>query len=239
MTRRNYCSHERFDSFVAELVSSYCTTHEAPLPAPERQPWTDEELSRIRCELRKLTAIRVFNAPDAEDIVQETLLTLINNCPEKDLEKGPLVWSIGVLRNKIGNYYRKVHLRARHEEREAKLQHGLFKTVNMISPEGELIRGELRNVITGTIDSLPPEQKTAMKMLVAGLKPREIAAKMSDEPYQTVINHLHRGRKKLARELIRHGFDGMHEMKRGRGVKKRTRDEQVENKEIGLSSKAV
>jgi len=224
MAFRKYRSSKRFDSFVAELVSSYETAEGAPASLPERQPWSDEEISRIRRELRKLTAIRVLNAPDAEDIVQDTLLTLIHSCPEKDLEKGPLVWSIGVLRNKIGNYYRKGRYRANCEEREAKLHQGLFQTVSTVSPEGELIRGELRHVIAGAVESLPQAQKTAIKMLIAGLKPGEIAAKMSPEPYQTVINHLHRGRKKLAQELIRHGFGGMHEMKRSRGEKKRTQD---------------
>ena len=59
-------------------------------------------------------------------------------------------------------------------------------------------------------------------MLIAGLTPGEIAVKMLPERYQTVINHLHRGRKKLARELIRHGFGGMHETRRTRDEKKRT-----------------
>ena len=238
MTRRKYCSPECFDYFIAELVSSYGTTNGKPAYSPpERKPWTDEELSLIRRELRKLTALRVLNATDAEDIVQDTLLTLVRSCPEKkDLEKGPLVWSIGVLRNKIGNYYRKGRLRARREEREAKLQQGLFKTVSMVSPEVELMQGELRNLVDDAIERLPPAQKKAMKMLIAGLKPGEIAANMSSERYQTVINHLHRGRKKLAQELIRHGFGGMHEMKRVRSVKKRTRDE---NEESESSSQAV
>ncbi|MCL2878027.1 MAG: RNA polymerase sigma factor [Acidobacteria bacterium] len=228
MIRRKHCSPEHFDSFVAELVSSYETTNDAPLSIPERRPWTDEELSRIRRELRKLTALRVLNAPDAEDIVQDTLLTLIHSRPEKELEKGPLVWSIGILRNKIGNYYRKGRYRARCEEREAKLQQGLFQTVSTVSPEGELMRGELRNVIAAAVERLPHAQKKAIKMLIAGLKPGEIAAKMSPERYQTVINHLHRGRKKLAQELTRHGFGGMHEMKRSRGIKKQTQDESEE-----------
>jgi RNA polymerase sigma factor (sigma-70 family) len=224
MARPEYFSPEYFDSFIAEHVSSYKTTTDAPPSLPERKPWTDEELSHIRRELRKLTALRVLNATDAEDIVQDTLLTLIHSCPEKDLEKGPLAWSAGILRNKIGNYYRRGRYRASCDEREAKLQQGLFQTVSTVSPEGELMRGELKNVIAGAVERLPQAQKTAMKMLIAGLKPGEIAEKMSPERYQTVINHLHRGRKKLAQELTRHGFGEMHEMKRGRGAKKRPRN---------------
>ena len=227
MTHPVYFSTERFDSFIAEHASAYDTKNGAP--PPERPSWTNEELSHIRRELRKLTALRVLNATDAEDLVQDTLLTLIHSCPEKDLEKGPLAWSVGVLRNKIGNYYRKSRYRAECEERETKLRQGLFQTKTTVSPEGELLCGELKNVIADAVKRLPRAQKTAMKMLIAGMNPGEIAAKMPNERYQSVINHLHRGRKKLAQELIRHGFGEMHEMKRGLGVKKRMRDKKVES----------
>ena len=221
MPRSKYLSSESFDSLVAELVSSYETTNGAVQScAPEHNSWTNEELSRIRRELCKLTAIRVLNTADAEDIVQDTLITLIHSCPRECLEKEPLAWSIGVLRNKIGNYYRKGRFRAKCETSDAELQQDTLQLKTTISPEKDLLNGELRNVIAGTVKRLPDAQKTALKMLLAGLKPREIAAKMSHEPYQTVINHLYRGRKKLAQELTRHGFSGMHEMRRSHGPKK-------------------
>ncbi|MDR0311907.1 MAG: sigma-70 family RNA polymerase sigma factor [Acidobacteriota bacterium] len=220
-TRPEPSSSEGFDSSVSEYISA-C---EAPNGAWQHFPqecrrWNDEELSRIRCELRKLAAVRVLNVTDAEDIVQDTLLTLIRNCPKNELEKGPLVWSIGVLRNKIGNYYRKGRCRAKHEADGTELRQGLFQIRSAVSPDGDLLNGELRNVIAGTIESLPRPQKTAMKMLIAGLSPGEIAEKMRPERYQTVINHLHRGRKKLAQELTRCGFGGMRAMKRERREKK-------------------
>jgi len=229
MPRHDYFSPESFASFVAEYVSAYETANgKQPPLSPKRPAWTDEELSRIRRELRKLTAMRVLNAADAEDIVQDTLLTLIHSCPKECLEKEPLAWSAGVLRNKIGNYYRKGRYRANRESGEAELQHCLQSSETTVSPEKDLLHGELRNVVAAAVERLPIAQKTAMKMLIAGLKPGEIAEKMSPERYQTVINHLHRGRKKLAQELIRHGVGAMHEMKRSQGGKKRTRNQNEE-----------
>ena len=226
MARPEDFSLEYIDSLIAEHVSAYMTTEGAPSRnPPERHRLTNEDISHIRRELRKLTALRVLNAADAEDIVQDTLLTLIHCCPKECLEKGPLPWSIGILRNKIDNYYRRCRYRAKRETGEAEAHQELSKIGTTVSPDGELLGGELRNIITDTVERLPRAQKTAMKMLIAGLKPGEIAARMSPERYQTVINHLYRGRKKLAQELIRYGFDGMHEMKRGRGAKKRERDE--------------
>jgi len=226
MTRPAYFSPECLDSFIAELIIAYEPTNDAqPLSTPELHGWTNEELSRIRRELRKVISLRVPNAADAEDIVQDTLLTLIHSCPRECLEKDPLAWSAGVLRNKIGNYYRKGRYRAKLETGETELEQGWSQSGTAVSPERDLLQEELRNVIAGAVERLPRAQKTAIKMLIAGLKPGEIAVKMSPERYQTVINHLHRGRKNLAKELTRHGFGGMHEMRRSQGEKKRTRDQ--------------
>jgi len=232
MPRPRYFSNESLDSFVAEFAYAY---EKAP-GAPERRTWTNEELSRIRRELRNITAIRVPNSADVEDIVQDTLLTLIHNCPRECLEKGPLVWSIGVLRNKIGNYYRKGRCRAKCEINEAEPRQDLSQFKTAVSPESDLLHGELRNIIADTVERLPSAQKTAMKMLIAGLKPGEIAAKMSPERYQAVINHLYRGRKKLAQELTMHGFGGMHEMRRARGAKGRMLDK---NEETDMQQQAI
>lgn len=222
MPRPEGSSPESLDSFVAEQVSTGETPDNTPpLFSQEYRQWNNEEILRIYRELRNLTISRVFNITDAEDLVQDTLLTMICSCPKKELEKGPLVWSMGVLRNKIGNYYRKGRCRAKHEAGETKIRKELFQVRTAVSPDKDLLNGELRSVIVDTIESFPPIQKTAIKLLIAGLSPKEIAKTMQPERYQTVINNLHRGRKKLAQELIQHGFSGMHTMKRAPKGKKR------------------
>ena len=228
MSRPEYFSHEYINSIISEQVSSYTTTDVPTSRNPlERQRWKNEDISRIRRELRKLSSLRVLNAADAEDIVQDTLLTLINCSPKESLEKGPLPWSIGILRNKIGNYYRRSRYRAKRETGEAEAHQELFQLETTVSPDSELLSEELQNVIVDTIERMPYARKTAMKMLIAGLKPGEIAERMLPERYQTVINHLYQGRKMLAQELNRYGFNGMHEMKRGRGAKKQARNESM------------
>ena len=239
MSRPDDASHEHSlsessDSVVSEPFSAYdaVVNTAPPLAVPRRKSWTEDELSHIRRELSKLTAVRIRNAADVEDIVQDTLLTLIRSCPGEELEKGPLVWSMGVLRNKIGNYYRKARYQAGSEEKEEKLEQCPAETADMVSPEETLINEELISVISGTVERLPQAQKTAMKMLIAGLRPHEIAKKMPQERYQTVINYLHRARKKLARELTQYGFGEMHEMLRSRGAKKRMPDESEINESL-------
>jgi DNA-directed RNA polymerase specialized sigma24 family protein len=96
-----------------------CARHYGILPlretAPDYEPrsllsdCSDEQLASIRLVLQRLTALRIENADDGEDLVQETLLTMAMKCPPEELKKGLLVWSMGILRKKIGNYYRKAH----------------------------------------------------------------------------------------------------------------------------------
>ena len=79
----------------------------SPLCKPKLGDWSDQEIASIRNVLHRLTALRVMNAEDAEDLVQDTFLTMAMKCPEIELEKGLLIWSMGILRKKVGNYYRK------------------------------------------------------------------------------------------------------------------------------------
>ena len=64
-----------------------------------------------------------------------------------------------------------------------------------------------------------------MELLLAGLEPGEIVKRLHPERYQNVINRLHRGRKKLAKELAKYGYGphakkGLRKMKRCRTQKR-------------------
>ncbi len=180
--------------------------------------WTDEEIAAIRSVLQKLTSVRIFNLNDAEDLVQETLLTMISKSPETALRKGPLVWGLGILRRKVGNYYRKSRRYISLNEQNAGEQ--LF--LHTLSPEGKLFLKEIETIVNGVLSQLPLSQKRALDLMLAGFNAGEIARLLHPARYQNVINSLHRGRKKLARELARHGYipdsaAGMKKMKISRG----------------------
>ena len=171
-------------------------------------PWTEEELIHIRLVLRKLTALRVGNPHDAEDLVQETLLTMVRKAPEIDIEKGLLIWSLGILRRKIGNYYRRV--RRLNELMEARtISWDKCRCPSVIpSPESSLHLRELHAAVEEVLSRLPPLERQAIDFYLMGMQTREIAAMLSPERYQNVVNRLHRGRKKLANELARQGYNG-------------------------------
>ena len=196
---------------------------EEPEFSPEHLVWTDDEIAAIRAVLKKLTAIRVFNSNDAEDIVQETLLTMVSKHPGTVLEKGPLVWGLGILRKKVGNYYRKAQRYAPLRSQDADAQ----SCMQVVSPEAKLFQSELQTIVEAVLSQFPLSQRKALELMMAGFNAGEIAKFLHPERYQNVINNLYRGRKKLARELAKYGYvpnaaTGMAKLKLSRGRKQRS-----------------
>jgi RNA polymerase sigma factor (sigma-70 family) len=184
--------------------SRICETARLGYPALETRPieWTESELAQIRLVLRKLTAQRVDNPEDAEDLVQETLLTMVRKAPMIDIEKGMLIWAMGILRKKVGNYYRRVQ---RVNLLDSQIRHTL-SAAKAPSPESSLHHTELRAMIDGMLNKFPPCERDPIDLYLAGRQTSEIVSLLQPERYQNVVNRLHRGRKKLARALARHGY---------------------------------
>lgn len=168
--------------------------------------WTDEELAQVRLVLRKLTALRVENPEDAEDLVQETLLTMVRKAPEIDLEKGLLIWAMGILRKKVGNYYRRTQRSVPLDDQSIIVCDSRQFGRAVPSPEASLLHAELCARIDAILEDLPAPEREAVDLYLAGSQTGEIASLLYPERYQNILNRLHRGRKKLAKELTRHGY---------------------------------
>ena len=168
--------------------------------------WTEEELARIRLVLRKLTALRVDNAEDAEDLVQETLLTMVRKAPGIDLEKGLLIWAMGILRKKVGNYYRRPQRFTSLDDNKHVPRDAVRRLSAIPSPESSLHHAELCAMVDGILTKLPPREREAIDLYLAGRQTGEIVSLLRPERYQNIVNRLHRGRKKLAQELVRRGY---------------------------------
>lgn len=179
----------------------------------ELSEWPAEELARIRMVLRKLTALRIENPEDAEDLVQETLLTMTEKCPEIELRKGLLVWGMGILRKKVGNYYRR-------EQRYSALRREFLSDVMLHltrSPpaaESTMHYRELRALVDAILEKFPTRERAVMELVVSGLPINEIAGALHSERYQNIVNWVHRGRKRLHRELAKYGYSVRHARKR-------------------------
>ena len=173
---------------------------------PEQTEWANNEIAEVREVLQRLTAIRILNPTDAEDLVQDTLLTVVTKYPGCELEKGLLVWSMGILRKKVGNYYRKVQRFAPFSEYECCAQQPARDSEIAESPEARLSHQELQDLVNGMLEQLPSTQRRPMELLIAGCDSGEIVRQLHPERYQNVINRIYRGRKKLAKELAKYGY---------------------------------
>jgi RNA polymerase sigma factor (sigma-70 family) len=191
---------------------------------PEQLELTEDKIAAIRAVLKKLSTIRVLNPTDAEDLVQETLLTMLTKYPGDELEKGLLIWGMGILRKKVGNYYRKAQRFTSFSEQEPGAQLLMQEFAAATSPEAKFFYEELQGIVRQTLTQLPPSQRQAMELRLAGLDSGEIVRHLHPERYQNVINHIFRGRQRLAKELAKYGYgpnakSGMRTMKRARGRK--------------------
>jgi RNA polymerase sigma factor (sigma-70 family) len=214
--KHSFLYPRRKSFFIAE-------NSEADRYASGRPPlkFKNEEIAMIRKALQEITRHRITNPTDVEDLVQETLLTMLTKHPGAEPEKGLLVWCQGILRNKVGNYYRRnqrqVALRERHSGDAAR------STGSVPSPETTVTDKELRRIVSEKLAEFPPDIRRVMELLISGLDAGEIADQLYPERYQNVINRLYRGRKKLARELIKCGFAP------GSGKRKNSRERRNES----------
>jgi RNA polymerase sigma-70 factor, ECF subfamily len=206
-------------SFISEsLAGSNCVEIRDP------HEWPEDEVNSIRLALQKISTLRIINSNDAEDIVQDTLLTMVVKRPHISLQKGSLIWSMGILRNKVGNYYRKNRRGISIDDLESFTQQQFPEKFFSPSPEGTIALAELQEIVQDALSRLPDPQRQVMELLLTGLDPGEIVHRLSPARYQSIITRLHRGRKKLAQELAKYGYGpsigtGMHKMKRCRILK--------------------
>lgn len=213
---RNFAFSEfEYPFFVSEQPGSA----EKYLSRSEPLDWTEEGIAAIRTVLQKLTALRVLNPTDAEDLVQDTLLTMLIKYPGAELQKGLLVWSMGILRKKLGNYYRRTRRFTPFEDKDLAAPHSIRSGLMAASPEASVLHQELQRIIDDALVQFPSTQRQVIELLLAGLESGEIVRQLHPESYQNVINRLHRGRRRLARELARYGYgpgahSGLRKMKR-------------------------
>ncbi len=194
---------------IPQEYEPFSVAEQSPLEKygkPGQLDWREEEIDAIRKALKKLAILRICNAEDVEDLVQETLLTLVAKPPANALEKGLLVWSLGILRNKVGNYYRKANRNIPLDQIESDTGKRTQQLVFSFSPEANASDRELREILLKKVAELPPSQREVMELLVSGMESGEIVSKLQPERYQNVINRLYRGKKKLARELAKYGY---------------------------------
>jgi RNA polymerase sigma factor (sigma-70 family) len=188
------------------------TNNSTDLPEPEGDAreapcnFREGELENVRLALSRLSHVRVRNREDAEDIVQETLMTLARKAPKTSLEKNLQAFGIGILRNKVGNYYRKCRRENESQVFPDRSWSSGIKASLTCTPEALLIHKEFRHLAENLLAEFPKTERIALEYYFAGFKTGEIALRMQPERYQNVLNRLHRGKKRLAGKLRKLGY---------------------------------
>jgi RNA polymerase sigma-70 factor, ECF subfamily len=177
----------------------------------------DELLSRHRDALFRFTRWSLGAARDeAEDITQDVLVEIYRSLPRFEGRSRLRTWMFGLARN-VCRQRRRARLRAssnptRSVELSASLRDLPDGSVDL---DGALERREIREAVGLAIESLSPEQRSAVLLRdIEGLSYEEIAEVLAI-PLGTVRSRLHNARLALAGRLFRLDRnrgkdDGMH-----------------------------
>lgn len=159
------------------------------------------------------TAVRMTRNPaDAEDLVQETYLKGYKAYERFEAGTNLRAWLFRILTNTFINDYRKKQRRPKESDLEdvedlylyRKLGSATAQTLGR-SAEDELLDQLSEAEVKQAIESLPEQYRLAVLLAdVEGFAYKEVA-EILDIPIGTVMSRIHRGRKRLQKELYDFG----------------------------------
>jgi RNA polymerase sigma factor (sigma-70 family) len=162
----------------------------------------DRWLAELRVRMVRLARRRV-GEEDVEDVVQSTLRVVAERglSAESSAVDGlpPVAWCFQVLRNTIGNHYKRQRTRRKHMEDGSDLE-GL----HAVSPGSEMGSRERLLTLERTLDEIEQRDEQCGGLLrrsIDGLSPQEIADERGLE-MNALYQRLYRCRQRL-RELLR------------------------------------
>ncbi len=144
----------------------------------------------------------VNNSADVQDVVQDTLKTIIEKQHLVENQNGFMAWCHGILRNKIGNYYKK---RARHEDRAVDADTA-FSTLQLTCPDpSEVYTAEEQyQRLVCAMRRLDDDYRKVIWLLYLGYDKDEMLKQLSLSDSRQLKNKIFRSRKKL-RQLLFNG----------------------------------
>jgi len=138
---------------------------------------------------------------DAEDIVQETLEILYRNFKQVKFSAGFLQYAFGILRNKIGDYFRK---KEREEVMKRPIEAG--ELVNGEQPEDIIDADELRELIIKVLTKTNFESQRIIYALMEGYSAGGMIGILGKIPRGTLDNKIYRIRKELKKLLLKERY---------------------------------
>jgi len=173
---------------------------------PKRAAFEREALVHLDALYR--VALRLTgNQPDADDLVQETMLKAYRAWDQYQQGTNAKGWLLTILRNSFINEYRR---RARHPETvdvDTLEPYAVFSEVQDEDPQGTFFDRIVDDEVLRAIDDLPEAFREAVVLSdVEGMSYQEIA-RILEVPVGTVKSRLFRGRHALQRKLYHYAVE--------------------------------
>ncbi|NLI71885.1 MAG: RNA polymerase sigma factor [Bacteroidales bacterium] len=157
----------------------------------------EKELIALQGNMRNFAFSLTLNRDDAEDLLQETTLKVLDNQDKFKTNINFKGWVLTIMKNIFINNYRKIVRNQTVFDRTEDLHHlNLPQNSGFETPEGAFSVGE----ITNSINSFADEYRLPFSMHIQGYKYAEIAQKM-DLPIGTVKSRIFLARKRLQKQL--------------------------------------
>lgn len=145
------------------------------------------------------------NSHDAEDLVQETLLSAYRAIDRFDGQH-PRAWLLTILRNAEAKRHRKRRPFLLREGEEPAATVGYDFSSAARSPEQLVVGEQFDAVVAASLRSLPQHQRQVVELVdLDGLSYAE-AAEVIGVPVGTVMSRLHRARSRIRRRLVAAGL---------------------------------
>jgi RNA polymerase sigma-70 factor, ECF subfamily len=184
-------------------------------------PDLEAALPELRRRLLRQARLAVHDAAHAEDLVQDTLLAVLQQAPTWRGDAALSTWAISILRHKVADWYRSPTAK-----REVQLPDDAERAIDAAldaqfdesghwreavpawqQPEGELERKQMAQLMEALLATLPAQTRRVFMMREwLGFETDEIRAQLglsADNVRQT----LHRARMVLREGLQRRWFD--------------------------------
>ena len=154
----------------------------------------DEFISKYRTSLLTFVNQRIDNPRDAEDIVQEALLSALDGLPNFKFRSSLFSWLCVISRHEIADFYRKRKIKTVLFSRFPFLEDW---TDQALGPEGKYLRKELQAEIKKAAKQLSEGYWQILRLkYVEGLSMKKIARKL-ETTVKAVESRLSRARKKF------------------------------------------
>lgn len=127
-------------------------------------------------KLRKYIYLKIGAPEDAEEVLQDTLLSALDSLVLFSGRSSLLTWLYSITRHEIADYYRKKNIKTIVFSRIPFVERFVSKA---IEPDAKLMRSEYEKQVKGALLKLLPHHREALELkYMDGLSVKEIARRM-------------------------------------------------------------